>query len=183
MAILAFAVSSHLVALDHDLVDIKTINPRIRYASTRTSPMTGCFIRYEVAQQLHMAQCDLEQMNLGLKIFETYCPVTQKLAELSECCNEGVDFPEECLRHCRGTSVDVTLVDGHGEELVMPTAYDDFCPEACSDCMNASFDAIVHREMLAYTMEQHGFVRSPHAWWHFDCTDWENYDELDVIIE
>src|SRR5439155_2084266 len=70
----------------HDLVDITTINPRIRldirYATTnnfthqKVYPSARCCMRKSVAQKLNKVQQELEALGYGLLIWDGYRPLS-----------------------------------------------------------------------------------------------------------
>ncbi len=85
-------------------------------------------LRKPAAESLSEAQEDLKERGLELEVFDGYRPysVTERMWEPYQDPNFVAD-PAEGSRHNRGCAVDVTLVDSaNGEELVMPTGYDDF---------------------------------------------------------
>jgi D-alanyl-D-alanine dipeptidase len=89
--------------------------------------------------------------------------------------------PAKGSRHNRGCAVDVTLVSlATGEELPMPTPYDDFTPRAHHEFADLPPEAIANRLLLRETMERHGFVALESEWWHYDFRGWEKYELMDV---
>ena len=76
--------------------------------------------------------------------------------------------------HSRGSAVDLTLVDNQGNELVMPTGFDNFTQEAARVNENAKY--------LQEVMVKHGFRPLATEWWHFDDTDkYEPADNVKVL--
>ncbi len=127
------------------LVDIKSVNLNIRhdirYATNnnflkkKIYSVPRCLLRSDVAQRLSRVQQDLEQMGLGLKVYDCYRPlsVTRQMWEILPD-TRYVANPAKGSRHNRGAAVDLTLVDLHtGAELEMPTAFDDFTDKAARD--------------------------------------------------
>ncbi len=172
------------------LVDIHTINPRIRvellYATPRN--FTGqvvydfdrCFVREVVALALDAVQRALELQDLGLKIWDGYRPLSAQWKFWEIMPDERyVSDPRKGGRHTRGTAVDVTLVNAAGSELVMPTGFDDFSSRAHRDSREAPEEAIRNRELLREVMERHGFVGIESEWWHYDLVGWEKIPLID----
>lgn len=91
--------------------------------------------------------------------------------------------PRKGSRHNRGAEVDVTLVDAKGDELEMPTAYDDFSERAHRDHILLPASAIHNRELLEHIMTHHGFQGLATEWWHFDAEGWEHYPVLNQPLE
>ena len=88
-----------------------------------------CLLMKEAALALEEVQKELEALGLGLKICE----------------------PNE------NTGVDVTLIDEAGDDLEMPSSFDDLTDEAKTN-----------RNFLKSVMENHGFRALGTQWWHFD---------------
>jgi D-alanyl-D-alanine dipeptidase len=176
---------------DGDLVEVRAVNPRIRvelrYATTNN--FTGrklyhgakCYLRRGAAEKLSAVQATLERSGFGLLIWDAYRPhsVQKALWELLPD-PRYVARPEKGSRHNRGSAVDVTLVRGDGEHVVMPTDFDDFTAKAHYKFKALPAEVIAHRTLLKETMEQHGFVPLATEWWHFDDREWKNYEVLDV---
>jgi D-alanyl-D-alanine dipeptidase len=177
------------------LVDLAQFIPGleldIRYAGTNN--FTGrqvyeqprAFLRLPVARALQDVNSDLNQVGLGLKVFDAYRPysATVKFYEIIGDTN-FVAAPWHGSRHNRGCAVDVTLVDlASGEELEMPTAFDDFSEKAAVDFTDLPDYVIANRELLVESMKKHGFKTYPYEWWHFDFEGWEDFDLMDVSFE
>jgi zinc D-Ala-D-Ala dipeptidase len=78
----------------------------------------------------------------------------------------------------------VTLVDlKSGQEMKMPTGFDDFTPKAAADYAGASEEAKKNRALLQQVMTKHGFQIFPSEWWHFDLVGWENYPIEDFKVQ
>lgn len=176
------------------LVDIRTVNPKIaldiRYATTNNflkrklyrSPR--CILRQEVAQKLSRVQVDLEKIGLGLKVFDCYRPlsVTRLMWEVLPD-PRYVANPARGSRHNRGAAVDLTLVDRNGNELKMPTEFDDFTEKAGRDYRGNTSQVQANSDLLAKVMQKQGFVPLLSEWWHFDVADWQKFAILDVPFE
>ena len=66
--------------------------------------------------------------------------------------------PIKGSNHNRGAAVDLTLITKEGEELEMPTGFDDFTEKAFRNCTDLSESAIKNRALLEEVMSKHGFV-------------------------
>lgn len=173
-----------------NLVDIQqlipTIQVELKYATKENftgeviydSPL--CYLVKTAAEQLKKAQAELETKGLGLKVWDGFRPLKAqwKLWELVPD-ERYVSDPRKGGRHTRGTAVDLTLVNQAGQELTMPTGFDDFSEKAHQDYLDASQEAIQNRKLLRELMERHGFINLPTEWWHFDLVGWENYPVLE----
>jgi hypothetical protein len=79
--------------------------------------------------------------------------------------------------HSRGFAVDLTLVDGDGNELLMPTGFDDFSLGADRDYSDCDSQAAGNARYLEAVMEKHGFSGYWGEWWHYNDT--RKYDVED----
>lgn len=179
-------------SITSELVDIQSFIPQIqvdlKYATTDN--FTGqivynfqsCLLLKEAAVQLRNVQAELEKIGLELKIWDGYRPVAAQWKFWELVPDERyVSDPRKGGRHTRGTSVDLTLTTKDGQELLMPSDFDDFSEKAHRNYMCAPEEAIKNRELLQEIMEKHGFVGLFTEWWHFDLIGWENYPPIDII--
>lgn len=90
--------------------------------------------------------------------------------------------PAKGSGHNRGIAVDVTLVKiATGEELPMPTAFDDFSEKAHHNYMQLSNEIIANRTLLKTIMEKHGFTPLATEWWHYSLSGMgEQFELLDL---
>lgn len=176
------------------LVDIQDINPNIRldiryatdnnFLERQLYSVPRCLLRREVAEKLSRVQQDVEQMGLGLKVFDCYRPlsVTKQMWEALPD-PRFVANPERGSRHNRGAAVDLTLVDlKTGKELPMPTEFDDFTEQAARDYPGNEPQVRRNSDLLSYKMERHGFEPLITEWWHFDSVGWQKFSILDVDL-
>jgi len=63
--------------------------------------------------------------------------------------------------------VDVTLVDNSGQELIMPSDFDDFSAKANRDYSDTPPQAEANARLLENIMKQNGFDSIFNEWWHF----------------
>ena len=179
---------------DKRLVDVERVVPNVRvdvrYATTNNFmhatlyPIAKVFLRAPAARSLGEVQSDLAREGLGLKIFDGYRPysVTEKMWEPIK--NEDfVANPAKGSRHNRGAAVDLTLIDlKTGEELAMPTPYDDFTSHARQDFNDLPANVIANRAKLRDAMTKHGFEPLPSEWWHFDYKGWQRFELMNVDL-
>jgi len=173
------------------LIDVAKLNPSIildiRYATTNNFtgkivyPEARCFLVSDAAYALDSVQKDLQKIGLGLKVFDGYRPlsVQKKFWEIMPD-ERYVADPKKGSRHNRGMAIDLTLVDSKGNELEMPSEYDDFSEKAHRDYVNTSEASMVNRKILEDVMVKYGFVPFATEWWHFDFKGWEDYGVMDV---
>lgn len=186
---------SPAAAMPHELVNVGMIYPpllqEIRYATTYNFtgqvlyPFPTAFVRKEVATALQKVQQELAWEGLGLKIYDGYRPISVQAKMWALVSDERyVSDPAKSKgKHTRGTAVDVTLVDRRGNELTMPTAYDDFTEKAHRFSKKWSKEERKNSLKLEEIMKKHGFIPFPYEWWHYDFKDWEKYPPLDISFE
>lgn len=182
------------VAPSADLVELTDVIPGvildIRYATENNFtgkavyPVSRCFLVRDAALALHKVQNDLEPLGYRLKVFDGYRPlsVQWKFWEILPDPDYVAD-PRVGSRHNRGYAVDLTLVDLDGNEVLMPTEFDDFTERAHRDYLALPPEAIGHREILEQVMVRHGFIPFPTEWWHFDYQGYEDQPNLDVPLD
>lgn len=131
-----------------------------------------CYLRYGTVKKLMAVQELLREQGLGLKIWDGFRPVSAQFA-LWEVCPDPtyVANPETGYSsHSRGNTVDVTLVNAQGEELEMPTGFDDFSSQADRDYSDCTAEAADNARKLQSMMEELGFKPYFGEWWHFTDT-------------
>lgn len=182
-------------AVEHHFVNIDTIYPKllqeVRYATTHNFtgytlyPYPVLFVHKDAAAALQKVQEELRAEGLGLKIYDAYRPlsVQAKMWELVPDERYVSDPSKSKGKHTRGTAVDVTLVDRMGNELKMPTGYDDFTEKAHRDPSRWTKEEKENSEKLEAIMVKHGFEPFPYEWWHFDYKDWKNYPPMNISYE
>lgn len=181
--------------IEHRLVDVRTIYPpplqEIRYATTynftgfKLYPFPAAFVHEDLIAPLQKVQEELAAEGLGLKIYDAYRPlsVQAKMWQILPDERYVSDPTKSKGRHTRGVAVDVTLVDQHGNELKMPTAYDDFTKKAHRFSNAWSEDERRNSLKLQSVMAKNGFVPFPFEWWHFDFRNSEKYPALNITFE
>lgn len=157
---------------------IPTITQDLRYATEnnftgqRIYDFTQVYLRWGTVKKLMDVSRELEAQGLYLKIWDGFRPVSAQF-RLWEVCPDPtfVANPETGYSsHSRGNTVDLTLVDSTGQELEMPTGFDDFSALADRDYSDCPETAAANAWALETLMEQHGFTGYFGEWWHFSDT-------------
>lgn len=152
---------------------------KVLYQSART------FMRLPAAKALVKIQNELKGKGLALKIYDAYRPyaITEILWENVKDDRYAAD-PKKGSRHNRGCAVDLTLINlKTGEELEMPTPYDDFTIRAHHAFMDLPENILSNRKTLKTLMEKYGFESITSEWWHYDFKGWKNFELLDIPFE
>jgi len=153
------------------LVDLKYAQPD-NFTGHTIYEFHDVYLRYGTVMKLVSVQQELKALGLGIKIWDGFRPIAAQF-KLWEICpddtyvaNPNVGFSN----HSRGFAVDLTLVDSQGNELLMPTEFDDFSGMAdrnYSDCDPAAAENAI---LLQNLMEKYGFSGYYGEWWHFNDT-------------
>jgi D-alanyl-D-alanine dipeptidase len=172
-----------------NLVDIQTIDPTIRvqlrYATADNitghalyPPSTPALVRPETAARLAKAQAWLRARQYGLKIWDAYRPLAAQMELWSKSRNGAyVADPESGngSLHTWGVAVDVTLVDAQGQEVPMPTRFDEFSSAAGLHYEGNDPVIVRNLKVLQRAMGRAGFYGMHNEWWHFVASDWKKY--------
>ena len=192
---LGLTISGAQQEIEHKLIDTRTIYPpllqEIRYATTynftgfKLYPFPAAFVHEDLIPALQKVQEELAAEGLGLKIYDGYRPlsVQAKLWEILPDERYVSDPLKSKGRHTRGVAVDVTLVDRYGNELRMPTPYDDFTERAHRFSNKWSEEERRNSLKLEAVMKRNGFAPFPFEWWHYDFRDGEKYPPLNISFD
>lgn len=133
---------------------------------------SDAYLRYGTVQKLSAVQQALSDTGLSLKIWDGFRPVSAQF-RLWEICPDPTYVSDPTVgysSHSRGNTVDITLVDAEGQELEMPTGFDDFTSLADRDYSDCSQTAANNALYLQELMESAGFTGYWGEWWHFSDT-------------
>lgn len=178
-------------ANDEDFVRITDYIPtaRVELAYATVNNFTGCriydftdaYLRYGTVSKLTKVSEELAEQGIGLIVWDGFRPAAAQ-AKLWEICPDPtfVSHPVTGKRtHCRGNTVDISLYDLEtGEELPVPTGYDNFTAYADRDYSDCSLAAAANARLLEQTMEKYGFTPYFAEWWHFADTKDYPIDEF-----
>ena len=140
-----------------------------------------CLLLPESAERLRKAADVLRQQGYRLKVYDCYRPRAVQWEMWKIFPKPGyVADPRFGSNHNRGAAVDLTLVTLEGQEVEMPTAFDDFTPSAHHGYKGGSEASRKHREILRAAMEGAGFTKNPMEWWHYDLPGATKLPVLDV---
>jgi D-alanyl-D-alanine dipeptidase len=127
------------------------------------------YMRLEAAKNLQKVSEELALKGIGLKIFDAYRPysVTEKMWAVVPDDRYAAN-PAKGSGHNRGAAIDLTLYNLQtGEELPMPTPFDNFSEKAHHNYLQLDSTILANRKLLRETMEKHGFVALETEWWHY----------------
>lgn len=177
------------------LVRVQDIDPDIvvelRYATDnnftgqKIYPNDVCVLQEATALKLANANKELMEMGYRIKIWDAYRPVyvQKNLWEIVPDSRYVANPYKGGSKHNRGTAVDITLVDMEGNELEMPSDFDDFTGKGSRNNKNMSENARKNMELLTDVMVRNGFTTISTEWWHYNDSDSDKYGIIDVNLE
>jgi D-alanyl-D-alanine dipeptidase len=147
----------------------------------------------EAAAALAGAQKDLNELGLGLKVFDAYRPqravdhFVRWAKDLTDLKTKAKHYPDVAKKdlfkegyiagkssHSRGSTVDITIfyrgASGTAHELDMGSPYDFFGPISWPTSMAVTGQQRANRMLLRSVMVAHGFASYAQEWWHFTLT-------------
>ncbi len=155
-----------------------------------------CLLLIKAVNQLKIAQDTLRKITsyngisypqgIGIKIWDGYRPraVQYLLFEIYPNPVYIAD-PTTGSKHNRGGAVDLTLIDlATGQELAMPTPFDDFSEQASHSYTNLAPNIIANRTLLKNIMTQvAGFALYDAEWWHYEVSGANTFPLLDFQMK
>jgi D-alanyl-D-alanine dipeptidase len=161
----------------------------LRYASSNNfmhqhlyPSIHDTYLRMEAARLLQQIQKELNDHNLGLKVFDAYRPysITEKMWEPVRD-DRYVADPRKGSNHNRGIAIDLTLIDANTkQELNMGTGFDNFSDSAHTDFAGLPPEVLANRKRLKNLMEKYGFKSLETEWWHFSLPNANDFELLDL---
>ncbi|UCF64078.1 MAG: M15 family metallopeptidase [bacterium] len=163
----------------HDIVLDLKYNTEDNFLSQKCYTTDECYLSRALLERVILIQDSLRNITihdgisypqgLALKIWDGYRPRAVQYLMWELVGPPWVANPASGSRHNRGEAADVTLVDrASGEELEMPTYFDEFTPAAAHGYMNLPANVIANRELLKNMMVQVGGLNLYDAeWWHY----------------
>jgi len=178
------------------MTDLKKQMPALvldlRYATTNNfmeqplyPALTTTYLRKTAADSLTAVQKKINELGLGLKIFDAYRPysITEKMWEPVQDDRYAAD-PRKGSGHNRGIAVDLTLVNlSTGKELDMGTGFDNFTDSAHHAFTGLPEAILQNRLLLKKIMEEHGFKALDTEWWHYSLPNAKDYELLDISFK
>ena len=116
------------------------------------------YLRYGTVKKLAVAQEKFKAMGYYIKIWDAYRPFAAQEKLWQVCPNPRyVANPANGMKaHNLGGTIDMTLVTFDGNEVEMPTAFDDFSLRADRDYSDVSETAAENARMMARVMTEWG---------------------------
>ncbi|GAA3785957.1 M15 family metallopeptidase [Corallibacter vietnamensis] len=178
---------------------IPDIDVELRYYSTHnfvgdtinTYHDNTLILTEQTAKALKSVQDELQSKNLCLRVYDGYRPqpaVNHFITwarDLNDTINKKEFYPEVNKRHLfrdgyiasrsghsRGSTVDLTIIDGNTfEPIDMGSPYDFFGEESWVNYEHITEKQKANRQLLQSVMLKHGFRNYSKEWWHFTLRD------------
>lgn len=179
------ATTSDVVPDVNDFVRVKDYIPDIevelKYATSDNFTgqviydFTEAYLRYGTVLKLYDVQQELKELGYRIKIWDAYRPFSAQ-ERLWEVYPDPVYVANPSKGpggHNLGGTMDITLVTLTGEEVLMPTGFDDFSTRADRNYSEIENPAAANAQLLQDIMTKHGFKGYYGEWW--DYTDSTTY--------
>lgn len=137
------------------------------------------WLRRGTALKLKKANEALMEQGYRIKVWDAYRSEKNHRL-LHETAKNSYYFidPRIGSNHTRGAAVDVTLVDAEGNEVDMPSSFDEMSQKAHRDYKLASAEQKKNALILEEAMKAAGFIPLENEWWHFDDSEYKSYEFL-----
>lgn len=155
-----------------------------------------CLMTIDLVEALKVAQDSLRNIRehngisypegIGIKIWDGYRPRAVQYLFWDIYPNPAyIANPNSGSMHNRGGAVDLTLIDmATGQELAMPTRFDDFSNRAGHNYTGLSETVLANRELLRSIMVDVAGLRLYSAeWWHYNVPAAGSYPLLDFQMK
>jgi D-alanyl-D-alanine dipeptidase len=164
---------------DHRLIEITSathgVDIDLVYATARNltgKPIyktTHCLLLEPAEAALRRAVELASQIGTTLRIFDAYRPpqAQQVLWDFLPDPTYVADLTRGS-NHSRGTALDLTLLDAHGEELDMGTGFDAMTIESEHFHPGLRLEVQRNRMLLLGVMHGAGFTHIKSEWWHYE---------------
>lgn len=135
------------------------------------------YLAPEAAEAFTRAIKLAHELGLRFRLFDAFRPKEAQLALWNHTPDpEFISHPETgSCPHCRGVAVDVSLLDKHGKELDMGTAFDAFTPKSHHGNLEISKKAQENRYLLMGIMTTAGWDFYRNEWWHYQLFNARQY--------
>lgn len=168
-----------------EFMNVQAADPDIivdlRYATTNNFTnqviydFTTAIARTGTVKKLAKASALLKEQGYRLKIWDAYRPVAAQ-ERLFEVYPDPtfVAKPNPNFSHQKGVTFDLTLTDMAGNELEMPTPFDDFSEAAHRDAPHTP-EQERNYNILHHAMSVAGFNGYENEWWDYRDSDMDSY--------
>lgn len=166
------------------IVDLR-YNTENNFTGEKIYDFSEAWLRYGTVKKLKDVQEALKREGKVLKIWDGFRPTEAQFKLWDVCPNPVfVANPETGFSsHSRGNTLDVTLVDLDGNDVIMPSGFDDFSALADRDYSDCSAEAAKNAILLEDTMVYCGFTPYKGEWWHYSDTEAYPVEQSFIPVE
>lgn len=159
---------------DEFIIDLIYATPN-NFTGNTVYDFEECYIDLDTGIRLVKAKDIAKSYGYRMKVWDAFRPISaqKRFWELFPD-NDYVAYPPDMATikefkssHMNGQCVDVTLVDNDGNDIPMPSEFDDFTEKAQLSCPSTTGEARKNGEFLREIMVQAGFTPYEGEWWHF----------------
>jgi len=137
-------------------------------------------LQKKVANKLSKIHENLKKkFNIKLKVYDCYRPKFIQKQMFDKIHNTKYVNNPNNANHCKGTAVDLTLTNTKGQELKMPSKFNDFSIKSVNNCNK---NTIKYKKILDKYMLKEGFTKNKHEWWHYNYNSKKKYPNLNIPI-
>ncbi len=167
----------HITPKTHDVViDMMYASPR-NFTSKTVYGFSECFLHPKAEVALRKAVAAAKGFGFTLRIFDAYRPQEAQEALWAYLPDPHyVADPAVGSNHTRGVALDLTLLDGRGNELDMGTPVDTMTPASHHFYPALPAEVMLNRMHLLTIMLEAGFVHHPNEWWHYQLADAHTFE-------
>jgi zinc D-Ala-D-Ala dipeptidase len=165
------------------IIDLK-YSTTDNFTGKKIYPTNVCVLQKETAQKLAKANEEFKKSGYRIKIWDAYRSVyvQQIFWDIVKDDRFVANPATGGSKHNSGTAVDITLVDSTGNELKMPSKFDDFSTNAYRNNLKMDESAKENLDYLTNIMKKSGFITISTEWWHFEDSSYEKYKIIDVDL-
>ncbi|MDH5748185.1 MAG: D-alanyl-D-alanine dipeptidase [Rhodospirillales bacterium] len=170
MSLIEITPASHDVLLDLTYATPGNFTGKPVYARA------ACYLHADAESRLRQAIDLAARQGLKFKIFDAFRPSEAQWVLWNHTPDpEFLADPRRGSPHSRGAAVDLTLVDGEGDELEMGTDFDAFTPLSHHANTEISKTAQRNRFLLLGLMTAAGWDFYGNEWWHYQLFGARDY--------
>lgn len=162
--------------------DLYSVDIALAYATSQNvtgQPIYGqahCYLHQDAAAALGRAIALAAPLGLKFRLFDAFRPPEAQWVLWNHAPNSDfVADPRKGSPHSRGVAIDLTLIDGAGQELDMGTPFDDFTERSHHARTDISPDAQRNRLLLLGLMSAAGWDFYSKEWWHYQLFNARRY--------
>lgn len=164
-----------LLDLDDDfIIDLKYATED-NFTGRKVYHSAECYMDRHTAEILIKARDLFKKDGYRVKVFDAYRPISAQ-AKFWEILPDDdlIARPPDMSKitkfrptHMNGLCVDITLTDLNGNDIEMPSKFDDLTERAKLECPLNPETGKVNGRYLKKIMESVGFLAYENEWWHF----------------